>query len=71
MLYNAAGDGEQGREMRTLIQVLGVLLVGLLVVGVHGKVALSNKYYIIIAGRLPGQRHPAHPGHLHEQVLHR
>ena len=22
VLYNAAGDGEQGREMRTLIQVL-------------------------------------------------
>ena len=25
VLYNAAGDGEQGREMRTLIQVDAVL----------------------------------------------
>ena len=25
VLYNAAGDGEQGREMRTLIQVFNVL----------------------------------------------
>ena len=28
VLYNAAGDGEQGREMRTLIQVLGTLRTG-------------------------------------------
>ncbi len=27
MLYNSAGDGEQGREMRTLIQVRTCLLI--------------------------------------------
>ena len=25
VLYNAAGDGEQGREMRTLIQVRNII----------------------------------------------
>ncbi len=27
VLYNSAGDGEQGREMRTLIQVRACLLI--------------------------------------------
>ena len=58
VLYNAAGDGEQGREMRTLIQVDAVLR--------H----VSRDTWRVCAGGLPGQRDAADAVHLHEQVHH-